>query len=98
MIVTYAYGDQPPQCWDRTANPKMPGDLEYMLHDDDDVIWMHNAMFDRNVRAKENYDNLKTQCTYRAAEENVNVGNIRIHGGNGNFDHLHGGFCGKIDQ
>lgn len=35
-------------------------------------------LFDRDNRGKENYANLKTQCFYRVAEENVNVNNIRI--------------------
>ena len=35
-------------------------------------------LFDRDARGKENYQNLKTQCFYRLAEENVNINNIRF--------------------
>lgn len=35
-------------------------------------------LFDKDARGKENYQNLKTQCYYRLAEENVNVNDIRI--------------------
>lgn len=30
-------------------------------------------------KAKENYENLKTQCAYKLAEDNINVGNIKIN-------------------
>ena len=33
---------------------------------------------------KEKYTNLKTQCYYKTAEENVNIGNIKININNGN--------------
>jgi len=35
-------------------------------------------LFDRDARGRENYANLKTQCFYRLAEENVNLNDIRI--------------------
>ncbi len=49
MIVTYALNDEAIECWDRTADPKMPDYLEYLLRDTDEIITAHNAMFDRNV-------------------------------------------------
>jgi DNA polymerase len=50
MIVTYAAGmTDPVKVWDVTDGSPMPGDLEYMLEDDDEVIVAHNSMFDRNV-------------------------------------------------
>lgn len=49
MIVTWAYEDSEPSLWDRTAEPKMPADLAYLLHDTDEPITAHFAMFDRNV-------------------------------------------------
>lgn len=48
MVGTYAFDDGPVHCWDRTADPQMPGDLAYALEDDDEPITSHNAMFDRN--------------------------------------------------
>jgi DNA polymerase bacteriophage-type len=49
LLVTYAIDDQPVQCWDATADPKMPGDLEYVLMDTDELVCAHNSMFDRTV-------------------------------------------------
>lgn len=49
MIASYAIDDQPVQVWDRTRDAKMPGDLEYALHDPDELITAHSSMFDRNV-------------------------------------------------
>lgn len=36
------------------------------------------AMVDRDAKVKENYKNLKNQCVYRCATDNVNIGEIRI--------------------
>lgn len=49
MVVTYAPNDGGIEVWDRTADLKMPGYLDYLLNDTDEPIVAHNAMFDRNV-------------------------------------------------
>lgn len=49
LIVTYAFDDQPVQVWDCTRQSTMPGDLDYALHNDDELICAHSSMFDRNV-------------------------------------------------
>jgi DNA polymerase len=50
IIVTYAFADDDPvQLWDVTAGKPMPGDLEYALHDTDDLITAHKSDFDRLV-------------------------------------------------
>jgi DNA polymerase len=49
LIVTYALNHDPVETWDRTAQPRMPEYLEYLLEDTDELITAHNAMFDRNV-------------------------------------------------
>lgn len=50
MIVTYALDDTGPvSLWDVTREPKMPGDLEYVLFDTDEPITAHNAYFDRTI-------------------------------------------------
>lgn len=50
MIVTYALGDTAPvNLWDITENDSMPGDLEYVLDEADELLCAHSAMFDRNV-------------------------------------------------
>src|SRR5260221_240620 len=49
LIVTYAFDDQPVQVWDCTRQGTMPGDLDYALHDDGELICAHSSMFDRNV-------------------------------------------------
>lgn len=49
LIVTYAFNDQPVQVWDCTRQATMPGDLDYALHDDSELICAHSSMFDRNV-------------------------------------------------
>jgi DNA polymerase len=49
MVVTYAFDDGPVQVWDATVSPLWPGDLEYALFDDDDLITAHNAAFDRTL-------------------------------------------------
>lgn len=48
MLVTWAVDDGPVECWDRTANPVMPTDLEHLLRSEE-LITAHNSMFDRNV-------------------------------------------------
>jgi hypothetical protein len=42
------------------------------------------ALFNLSNRGKENYVNLKAQCVYKCAEENINVGNIKIQVNNQN--------------
>jgi DNA polymerase len=50
MIVTYAIGDGPTQCWDRTLDPIMPEDLNEALNSPKHFTYTaHNALFDRNV-------------------------------------------------
>lgn len=49
MVVTYALNDGPVSCWDRTADSRMPDDLEWLLLDTEEEITAHFAMFDRNV-------------------------------------------------
>jgi len=49
LVITYAFDDQPVQVWDYTLNKQIPGDLEYALHDGDELITAHSSMFDRNV-------------------------------------------------
>lgn len=49
MVVAYAIDEGEVSCWDRVSSPRMPGDLEYLLRDSDDLITAHFAMFDRNV-------------------------------------------------
>lgn len=49
MVVTYALNDEPIEVWDRTAQPKIPEYLGYLLLDTDELITAHAAMFDRNV-------------------------------------------------
>jgi len=49
MLVTYAYGDGPVQCWDLTAGEPMPFDLEMLLEDDNQVVIAHHALFDRTI-------------------------------------------------
>lgn len=49
MVITYALDEEPVKLWDVTAGGKMPGDLEYLLRDTDELITAHQSMFDRNV-------------------------------------------------
>lgn len=49
MIITWALNDEDVLDWDRTADKRMPDYLEYLIHDTDEPITAHNAMFDRNV-------------------------------------------------
>lgn len=49
MVVTYALNDGPVSCWDRTADSRIPDDLEWLLLDTEEEITAHFAMFDRNV-------------------------------------------------
>lgn len=49
LIITYAFDDGEVQIWDVTAGQPMPGDLAYALHDTDEPITAHGAMFDRTV-------------------------------------------------
>lgn len=49
MLFTYAIDDGPIECWDLTADPRMPDELQWVLEDDDVIVWFQNSMFDRTV-------------------------------------------------
>lgn len=49
MTVQYALDDEEVSVWDRTQDKRMPEYLEYLIHDTDEPITAHNAMFDRNA-------------------------------------------------
>ena len=56
LIVTYAFDDDPVQCWDVTANAAVPDDLDAGLTDEDVQIIAHNDQFDRQVLKLLGYD------------------------------------------
>jgi DNA polymerase len=50
MIVTYALDDEPVQLWDRTRDPRMPDELDWLLDDASGVdLIAQNAPFDRRI-------------------------------------------------
>ncbi len=50
MLFTWAYEDEPAQCWDRTTGAPMPADLRAHLADPDVMtVWANGGMFDRVV-------------------------------------------------
>jgi DNA polymerase bacteriophage-type len=49
MVITWTVDDGPVRTWDVTEGQPLPGDLAYLLHDTDEPVTAHNAMFDRTV-------------------------------------------------
>jgi len=49
MLFTYAFDNEPVQCWDLTTGEAMPFDLEMALEDESVILNFQNSMFDRTV-------------------------------------------------
>jgi DNA polymerase len=49
MIVTWAVNDGPVGTWDRTADPRMPDELDFAIDEADEYWWQNGGMFDRPV-------------------------------------------------
>lgn len=49
MVVTYALDGGPVRVWDRTADERMPDDLDWSINQEQDLLTAHGAAFDRTV-------------------------------------------------
>ncbi|WP_288959834.1 DNA polymerase [uncultured Sulfitobacter sp.] len=49
LMTSFAFGNDEPELWDRSAKKKMPSHLADALHDDDVEIWAFNAQFERII-------------------------------------------------